>query len=398
LNILFVTEKFERGGLETNITTYACYLSNKGNRVYLASPAGSNLALLQDYLTGTVSITEESSLLNNHIADNIKTIRRYIKDQEIDYVIVEPFISFFYGSLAAGLEGVPYCLFFHGPSSTGLVYGDFFAKLLHNFILPYSDRVFAVSKETDFEIRKVYPDAKVTVLLNPVDLQKFKVTATNSKDWTIISRLDNDKLNSILNVVNLFDKAAPNIARLNIVGTGNAVEQIKQYTQNLACYKKVDFKDYLANPAKIMSNSKVIFGMGRVVLEAIACNRTVILSGYDGLKGIIDPALFTKAAWANFSGRNLATVTPETILSEMKKHTKISPELRNMLENNYSLEVVAESLISALRSVSGKIRPIPKNQHVFYDSIVNSANKPPADTLSKSLADLAVDLLQNQQK
>ena len=85
----------------------------------------------------------------------------------------------------------------------------------------------------------------------------------------------------------------------------------KNFSNVYSCDGILDFVEFYgisADVPKLMRSTAGVAGMGRVVLEGLACQKPVCLVGYDGVKGIVDQDLIWQAARYNFSGRNLKSI------------------------------------------------------------------------------------------
>ncbi|MFA6033863.1 MAG: glycosyltransferase family 4 protein, partial [Myxococcota bacterium] len=109
MKILFVTDQYAQGGLETHLATYFEFLKNSGHKVYFAS----KLLDPRSYETGCRPHIETFFSLNETgfapenvlpIADELRNIAR---TEKIDLIHAHPFLSYYAAYLTAVTENLP---------------------------------------------------------------------------------------------------------------------------------------------------------------------------------------------------------------------------------------------------------------------------------------------------
>lgn len=336
MRILFCVDIFRNGGLETNIITFARYLIENGDEVFLCTDKES-----YEYSTYYTNIFKKIFYLNdtsfttfNSLRLNSENIQALVNSEKIDFLVIHPFNSFLYAVHASILLRKPYVLFFHGPSSVNPdlsgYYKDFFDFWVKNVSIKNSNCNFCVSKEVQLLLKSKYDDIgnKAMILKNPIpDLKKIKSPLNVGEYILLASRIDESKYNSIMNSINFFKSFIlenESDLKMYIAGSGNKLDYLHEYVRDCRLEESVKilgFKEY-PKLLSLMKGSKIVMGMGRVCLEGIALHKNVILTGYDGIKGFIKDSNIKKIGDENFSGRNMKNVNNKRLMKECRKILK----------------------------------------------------------------------------
>ncbi len=324
-SILIVTEQFTVGGLETHIRGEVSQLIKKGIQVHLATGKNFNAELLP---SGLSSLNHNIPLDPTATADElliaINRLRQIIHEQLIDCIHVHPFTSIIPAVAAAELEAIPVAITLHGPASL-ISYGPLYDFLLKNIILPNSELIITVSPEMK-RLASAYTDERfLNYIPNAVSFTSPKELNIGSDEmnphWVIVSRLDQFKIHGI---TDFCAKAkVVGIPSLLVVGDGPAKEEFRQELEQRGLSNYVNLYGPSNQVQLLMKQSAGVAGMGRVVLEGIACQKPVVLVGYDGVKGVVDKALLELSADSNFSGRGLPVINAEDFLEQLKKNSDL---------------------------------------------------------------------------
>jgi glycosyltransferase involved in cell wall biosynthesis len=325
--ILITTEVFIHGGLETHIKGGVKALREMGHEVFLA--IGESYE--EDFLPkSTVNHLYKDVFSPKHTGHDIlasaEKLREIIQTNRIDMVYAHPFNSILPSFLAAQKEGVFFSVTLHGPLSLDNPYFSPFYNKTTQAIYRAADTVIAVSQEVA-DLASLQHILTV-VIPNAIDLrlQQGGLAASHNaigsqSRWLLVSRLDEQKTVGLKDLITkVVDQK---LGLITIAGEGSARADLKAWADSQGYGKKVHFLGKRDDVQMLMSEYDVVGGMGRVVLEALAASRRVVLVGYEGIHGVVDNNNFLKqAAYANFSGRNL----PVIAVSELKRQlTKASP-------------------------------------------------------------------------
>ncbi len=320
-SILIVTELFTMGGLETHICGEIKRLGELGLDVHLATGKSFDNALLPTGFSNVVSaLPLGPEATPEELLFSINELRKIIREHSIDSVHIHPFASIIPAAIAAELEGIPFAITLHGPASLGGYGGPMYDFLVNNLILPNAKLVVAVSVETEKLLLDYVASESVAVIPNSVAFESSTddTPAINEPDshWLIVSRLDQFKIPGILDFC-IKSKLA-GITRVNIVGDGPAKADLSRQLDDHGLANYAIFVGASTQVHSLMQKATGVAGMGRVVLEAIAAKKPVVLVGYDGIKGVVNPRFLERAAEENLSGRGLPTIGPDTFSAQLK--------------------------------------------------------------------------------
>ena len=314
-SVLIVSEAFCIGGLETHLAGEMRKLAKRGCRVHFAVGREFCRDLLPESLVSVSSGLRFGC--NGSVADilhDVALLRALIRKEHIECLHLHPYSTLIPGALAAELEGVPYVVTLHGPASLGRLHGATFEFILKYLVLPAAGLVVVISEEVRQLASAFVSDGRIVNLPNAVDAEEFSGECNSSlavdARWLVVSRLDYHKIVGILDFA--VKAEAAGITGLRIVGDGEAKGELERRLVEAGLTGFAEFLGARADVPCLMQRSVGVAGMGRVVLEAVACGKPAVLVGYDGVKGVINHKLLEAAAVANFSGRNLVTCdTPE---------------------------------------------------------------------------------------
>lgn len=321
-NILIVCEQFTVGGLETYIRGEAQCLSDAGCRLHLAVGRNYNNALIPNCFDSiTRDLDFDVNLNTSRFLMVVNSIREIIRREAINVVHAHPFASLVPSFIAAELEGVPLIVTLHGPASLSSYGGPLYDFLLKDVVIPGAAKVTVVSNEVMALATPFMADLdKLLLLPNGVSFsgpQQAVGYGARGEYWLIVSRLDISKVEGILDFI--VKAVAIGISKILVVGDGDAREYFVSQLTKLGCAEYVELLGFRSNVTELMHGAVGVGGMGRVALEGLASCRPVALIGYDGLKGVLSKDLFERAAYANFSGRGLATISEEVFAQQLNK-------------------------------------------------------------------------------
>lgn len=344
MKIGILTEAFLGGGLESNIETYANYLSSHQNEFTIITSTDLHVRNICQKSSYKI-ITELNSFSEQATQTAIKKLAHHFGEAHYDYLLIHPFLTFRTGVIAARKMGIPYSLFFHGPGSLGEVYGKDFTNFMSTKAIKYADYSFAVSKEIKHFIVSRYKARNVLLLPNPIAID-VTTPVRRQKMILIVARLDSDKIKSILHMLDFIqtDQSLGNYHIL-IAGEGTEEKTLKQIVKR-KYMGNVSFLGYIKNADVFSITRKSAFtvGMGRVALEAMSTNTPILLAGYDGLKGFITPANFEKMAESNFSGRGIKNVDLSVLSEQLHATQKFPTLLFPLIQEQYSISILGARL------------------------------------------------------
>jgi len=349
MNILITYENFNCGGAESRIFTLSKALIERGHRVIILSKYGDYVPLFNK-IGGIHHTIDFSDITNLELI--INKIREIINIENIEVVHLNPYYSIIAPVFASIYENKPFCITIHGIPKNLKDWSernslDFFNYFLENIIFKYSSKIITVSPEvTEYLIKNFEIEMnKIKYIPQFIDIELFKnidYVENKKKKFLLASRIDDDKILSINEALNFFSfyKSNINDAELDIVGIGNYREKFEILINQKNRYFKNNCIKFLNNKAdlwNIINEYDIIIGMGRVVLEGIATNKIVILSGIDGIKGVIRLNNFNKFLKTNFSGRGFLNKSYYEVINEIFKIDEQEIlKLKDIVINNFS--------------------------------------------------------------
>ena len=160
----------------------------------------------------------------------------------------------------------------------------------------------------------------------------------------IVSRINDEKLETIFEGIDVFKKLLekyPN-AELNIIGGGNSEDKLEQflknkeleYTKNMEKQAKVKILGEQNDVIKYLRHADLLLGVDRCALEAIAMKVPVVITGYNGLKGLITKENIDLAIEENFSGDNMRTINIDDCINQI---LELEKNRKSIVEENYDI-------------------------------------------------------------
>lgn len=300
MNILFLTTHFNVGGITSYILTLTNGLQQRGNRVFVASSGGKQVALLEN--TGIshfyIPINTKQEISLNVLKSYFK-LSKFIKKEGIDIIHAHTRVTQVLGCLLAKSLKMAYVSTCHG----------FFKPRLFRKLFPcWGDKIIAISGQVkehlidDFKINK----DNIRVVNNGIDVKWFSAqilaTKTSVKEKLglkdapvvgIVARLSDVKGHVFLiEAMKLVLEKYPD-AQLLIVGEGPMKKDLTALVERLLLKKSVFFLPNVSDTRSVLSAMDIfvmpslIEGLGLSLMEAMASGLAVIGSDVGGIKSLI---------------------------------------------------------------------------------------------------------------
>lgn len=267
-NVLVVSESFLQGGLERHLLNQYSGLKDKINFTFAFSnyKPNNNLSKAKIY-----NITIGSKIKN--FLETVEQLVEIIEKERIDIIHVHPFNTIFPAMFASQITNKPIVYTVHGYASINFSRNKNIDILFRTFLNHCKPSVITVDEEYIDVLKQKYLVKNIAHIPNSIDTKLFKnVKLVQNNKWLLISRLDIDKKNEIIEVFkNLNDMAIT----LDIVGDGSCLNELKQVATDLNIESKVNFKGSKEDIYKEIKNYNGIMGLGQVVLEGISSNLPV---------------------------------------------------------------------------------------------------------------------------
>lgn len=298
MNILFIVNHLNTGGITSYLLTLACGLKQKGHNVYLASSGGQ---LLENF--SSVGITHfkvplnTKSELSPKIIISFLKLRTEIKKFNIDLVHSNSRTTQVLGGLLSRSLAKPHIFTCHG----------FFKPRLLRKIFPcWGKMVIAISCQvqehlvSDFKLAR----QKISVVNNGIDIKRFGnfFARDNTRKELgvgdiflvgIIARLSDVKGHTYL--IQAMQKVIENLpsAKLLIIGEGRMKNALLREVSDLGLGENVLFIEETKNTALALSAMDIFVmpslqeGLGLALMEAMAQGLAVVGSAVGGIKTLI---------------------------------------------------------------------------------------------------------------
>jgi L-malate glycosyltransferase len=174
--------------------------------------------------------------------------------------------------------------------------------LLEMLCVNLNKKVIAISQSVKQSLIKyeLIPENKIFVLTNSVDFNKYNealIPKNKNEEKSIVigtvGRIEKIKgINYLLMAMKIILRKFPS-ARLEIVGDGSELDELKLLTEKLDISNSVIFFGKLVNPIPNYSRMDVFVlpsileGFGLVLLEAMSAGIPVVATSVDGIKEVV---------------------------------------------------------------------------------------------------------------
>lgn len=337
-NILMCLEHLDIGGIETAVVTLCKGYKRAGHNVYVAAPDGIYLDELE---RNGIEVYQQEYKIDNdfHLEEKEKLIR-FCQEKEINEVYIHQYPCAMYWLPVCMELNIPYVFYGHSIVPGAI---EWFQKVFPAYkisipiLLENASKIVCIAESTKQEIEDIYHlgEDKYIIIPNSLDMEKFAAGDIPDKIsiFGIASRLSEEKIDSINNAIDLFEKylQIEKSSRLLIAGDGPQKTQIKDYVKSKNLTNKVEFLGSVSDMPEFYRNIDVFMGVDRCVLEAMACKRLTIISSYNETMNIVDDENIEKASNQNFSGFNLED--DKEIFERLKKLS--SKDYKKIVEHNY---------------------------------------------------------------
>ncbi|MED4730177.1 glycosyltransferase [Aneurinibacillus migulanus] len=377
--ILIVTQNFTVGGLETHILTLSKFLHAQGHKLFIATSEQSDLSALSPYLTDVLQVDGWVPTTGANVYKVYESLLYFIEKHQIELLHLHPHEGLLAGGLAAQKSNLPYVVSLHSPLNLSPVYGSIYRMFLFKYLLPSAQKVYCVSYEVEDVLQNVISTSNYERLLNPIDTTIFSNAEWDQDgNYVLISRIDKDKLPGVKEAIRLvayIKEQKKDNKLLYIVGDGEKLNDLKDWvSQRFNSPSWVHFEGKRDNTEQYIRKASIVFGMGRVAIEAGAMNIPIILTGYNGIKGFLSKENVESFARRNFSGRNTENVLFSSVYEELKTLYKEPQkyQIKSYIHENYAIEKVGEKYLNAISSLANT--PITSNWSEAVLSVI-SENK-----------------------
>jgi len=296
MNILFLANHLNPGGISSYLFTLSSGLKAKGHRIYLASGGGEweEKFLEKGIHLIKAPLKTKSELSPKLLVSLFKLIPR-IKKEKIEIIHANTRVTQVLAFWLSRFCGLPYLSTCHG----------FFRPHLFRKVFPrWGKMVIAISdsvKEHLMRDLKVRPQ-DIRLIYNGIDVSKFQANTSIEKSAFglkdipvvgIIGRLSSVKGHAYL--IQAFSKVLSQgiNAQLLIVGEGDCFSKLQDLIRSLKIEEKVYFLPSLKQTNEVLSVMDIFVmpslqeGMGLSLMEAMAAGCAVIASDIGGIRDLM---------------------------------------------------------------------------------------------------------------
>lgn len=347
MNILYITNHLNVGGITSYTLTLAAGLKKRGHNVYIASCGGERVLKFKEagiiYITVPINTKREISF---KIILSALKLAKIIKKDKIDIIHSHSRTTQVLGCLLHKMTGVKHIFTCHG----------FFKRRILRKLFPcWGEKVIAISQQVKEHLIKDFKLANqdITVINNGIDVDRFKAGTLRPKIEIkknlvsgdgpvigIIARLSDVKGHRYLieAMKMVLDKEAS--AQLLIIGEGKMQQELVQLVNKLGINKSVFFIPEISDTREALAAMDIFVmpslqeGLGLALMEAMSVGLAVIGSNIGGIKTLIQDGynglLVEPANSQNLTKALLA------LLSDPIKRDNLGLQAQRFIQQNFS--------------------------------------------------------------
>jgi glycosyltransferase involved in cell wall biosynthesis len=246
---------------------------------------------------------KDGSLLKSFYLNAVPKVKKIIKDFKPD--IIHSHYASSYGLIGALTNFHPFVLSIWGNDVFDFPRKTFLHKLIFKFILDKTDYILATSEVMQKEAA-IYTDKYVEVLPFGVDIEKFIPINKGQKNKNtlyigLIKSLESHYgIEYLIKAFKLVkQKELPVDIKLMIIGSGSIGKKLKKLAADLKLQNDIQFIGNISNESapeyhnkldiEVYLSVKESFGVS--VVEALACEKPVVVSNIGGLNEIVNDGI-----------------------------------------------------------------------------------------------------------
>ncbi|MPM14205.1 D-inositol-3-phosphate glycosyltransferase [bioreactor metagenome] len=347
--ILMATMGLELGGAETHIVELCRHLRRAGHEIVLCSAGGALVPELE--ASGVRHVT--APLASRSLSSMSKAygiLSQEMRAFKPDIVHAHARIPGFLLSSLCRRDGVPLVTTVHGSYKVS-------ASL--RFLTRWGAKQLAVSEDIRDYLTENYHIAgrDIFVTVNGIDADAFcpgdagdlrhELGIGDTEPVVVtVSRLDDD---SSAGVRRLLDEVTG--VKVVVVGGGTNFEELRDK------YPKVIFVGPRRDVVRFCRMADVFVGVSRSALEAMACEKPVVLAGNAGYMGILSPDTYFSAKSTNLTCRGKGQGRPgdlaadvAKLLSDAEWRVRLGKWGRVVVQKDYSIDRMTQDSLRCYRA------------------------------------------------
>lgn len=366
--ILLAAMALDLGGAETHVISLARELHRRGHKVVVASAGGRMVPLLAE--SGIPHI--EVPMASRSPVEMLRAywhLKRIIDTQSIGLVHAHARIPAWLASFVVPRRGTPFVTTYHGTYNAGFPW---------KYLSSFGQRTIAVSEDVRRHLVGPLgaPAGQIRLILNGFDTDVFKPGVDIAPLLTEFgvpaagphvvhaSRLQDDFADAavaLLQALPELDRAIPGV-RLWILGDGNRGAEVRRLSEE--ANRKLGRQAAVATGARLdvprfFNLADCVVAVARTAIEAMACERPVIIAGQGGYRGIVTPERIHEWAGANFTGRvggqplepSRLAADIITLMSDEAERKRLGEAGRRYVVENLSIEAITDKILDVYAEV-----------------------------------------------
>ncbi len=357
MNILFITNHLNIGGITSYVLSLATGLKKRGHNVYVASSGGDLLGRFIEeginYIHIPIRTKSEASpkMLLSYFR-----LKRFLKQNQISIMHANSRTTQVLGCWLSRKTGIPYISTGHG----------FFMTRFSRWLFPcWGQKTIAISEQVEEHLIKDFKVDKknIVVIHNGIDVNKFGEQRT-SLDFArdrenreqrkkgfglsdgpvigIVARLSDVKGHIYLIRAMKIVLGAVSQAQLFIVGKGKMKEELVNLVKVLGIEKNTYFLPGVSDTREVLSVMDIFVmpslkeGLGLALMEAMAQAKACIGSNVGGIRSLIKDGYSGLLVKSADSGALAAAILE--LLNSAPKREYLAGNAKTFIKENFSQE------------------------------------------------------------
>jgi glycosyltransferase involved in cell wall biosynthesis len=352
MKILLFVKRFDFGGAENHVCDLANSLYELGNEVYLVSYKGRQLSRLNK---GIHFINYYS--LDILLPLNFFFLYRIVKKYQIEIIHAHQRLAIFTSCILKKFIDIPVVVTVHGRTRLDLK--SKLAKRTPERIIFVSQRVLEVSAcyEAIKDISVVIPNG-----VEAIECDKLQP----SPSFTYVSRVDRNHSKVIFMIIQqILPKLIEDIEDItfNLIGEGNCSTKIKIQAKkiNRQLNREVcKIWDYQQDVKEIFRKSRLVLGVGRVALEALACGVPVLSINKKRLGTLISTSNYSDYKINNFVAIDKPPPTATELynilnnyFTDMNKWQEEAKTIQDYIKKDFDLLSLTQKIVGVYNEAIG---------------------------------------------
>lgn len=366
MNILMALSQLEVTGAEVYAVTLGDELIKRGNNVIIVSDT-----LTKESKAKYIKLEFNKRGFKERI-NQIKTLLRIIKENDIHIVHAHSRASSWSSQIACKIAGIPLVTSTHGRQPVHLsrkifkAFGDLTIPVCENIQKHLINELGVSSKNT-------------VVLRNPVNTLEYPFVPQkkdgSKKILSIIGRLSGPKGEVAYKLLEILSQMEN--LEIRLIGGKDIPEKFQKFFKN----ENIKFMGYVSDVPEKIKESDIVIGAGRVAVEGILSGKPVIAIGEAKYIGLITNNNLAEALASNFGDiefNNSENFNWNQIKDDIESaFTLIEKELsdlRESIEKEFDLNIITDKIekIYARLYVLKRKYDIPV---IMYHRVVNDENE-----------------------